>query len=203
MAEAPINVVAVEDKPQTLRLRSAKLQEASAGVINDTYAADLFRRLGFGAEKTQDGLSLTVPTYRGDINEEMDLIEEVLRFFGFGFAFGVAFALNSIHKQGLRYLFSPFPKSPDLAKETFVLIDASIPAAQRPTRVALFLERTDWGKEMGSLWESFAKQNNYQVVASGEYAPGAKRKQTPKHRGRPAGRPRHASSGNRLGQAAW
>ena len=87
---------------------------------------------------------------------------------------GVAFALNSIHKQGLRYLFSPFPKSPDLAKETFVLLDGSIPAAQRPTKVALFLERTDWGKEMGSLWESFAKQNKYQVVASGEYAPGAK-----------------------------
>lgn len=87
---------------------------------------------------------------------------------------GIAFALNGIHKQGLRYLFSPFPKSPDLAKETFVLIDGTVPAAQRPAKVALFLERTDWGKEMGSLWESFAKQNNYQVVASGEYAPGAK-----------------------------
>jgi branched-chain amino acid transport system substrate-binding protein len=87
---------------------------------------------------------------------------------------GIAFALNSIHKQGLRYLFSPFPKSPDLAKETFVLLDGSIQAAQRPAKIALFLERTDWGKEMGSAWESFAKQNGYQVVASGEYAPGAK-----------------------------
>src|SRR5499426_268911 len=87
---------------------------------------------------------------------------------------GIGFALNSIHKQGLRYLFSPFPKSPDLAKETFALLDGSIPAAQRPTKVALFLERTDWGKEMGSAWESFAKQNGYQIVASVEYAPGAK-----------------------------
>jgi branched-chain amino acid transport system substrate-binding protein len=87
---------------------------------------------------------------------------------------GVAFALYSIHKQGLRYLFSPFPKSPDLTRETFVFLDGLIPAAQRPRKVALVLERTDWGKEMGSLWESFAKQNNYQVVASGEYAPGAK-----------------------------
>jgi len=87
---------------------------------------------------------------------------------------GIGFALNGIHKQGLRYLFSPFPKSPDLTKETFVLLDGSIPAAQRPTKVALFLERTDWGKEMGSLWDSLGKQNGYQVVASGEYAPGAK-----------------------------
>lgn len=87
---------------------------------------------------------------------------------------GVAFAFHGIHKQGLRYLFSPFPKSPDLTKETFAFLDASIPAPQRPRKVALILERTDWGKEMGSLWESLAKQNNYQVVASGEYAPGAK-----------------------------
>jgi branched-chain amino acid transport system substrate-binding protein len=87
---------------------------------------------------------------------------------------GIAFALNSIHKQGLRYLFSPFPKSPDLTKETFVFLDALIPAPQRPRKVALILERTDWGKEMGSLWESFAKQNKYDLVASGEYAPGAK-----------------------------
>jgi branched-chain amino acid transport system substrate-binding protein len=87
---------------------------------------------------------------------------------------GVAFAFHGIHKQGLRYLFSPFPKSPDLTKETFVFLDALIPAPQRPRKVALILERTDWGKEMGGLWESMAKQNNYQVVASGEYAPGAK-----------------------------
>jgi branched-chain amino acid transport system substrate-binding protein len=87
---------------------------------------------------------------------------------------GIAFALHGIHKQGLRYLFSPFPKSPDLAKETFAFLDGSIPAAQRPRKLALFLERTDWGKEMGSLWQSTAKQYGYQVAASGEYAPGAK-----------------------------
>jgi branched-chain amino acid transport system substrate-binding protein len=87
---------------------------------------------------------------------------------------GVAFAFHGIHKQGLRYLFSPFPKSPDLTRETFVFLDAMIPVAQRPRKVALFLERTDWGKEMGSGWESLAKKHGYQIVASGEYAPGAK-----------------------------
>jgi branched-chain amino acid transport system substrate-binding protein len=85
---------------------------------------------------------------------------------------GVAFAFHGIHQQGLRYLFSPFPKSPDLTKETFVFLDAAIPAAQRPRKVALFLERTDWGKEMGSGWEELAKKHGYQIVASGEYAPG-------------------------------
>src|SRR5688572_21641212 len=87
---------------------------------------------------------------------------------------GVAFAFHGIHQQGLRYLFSPFPKSPDLTRETFVFLDAMIPAAQRPRKMALFLERTDWGKEMGTGWQSLAKKHGYEVVASGEYAPGSK-----------------------------
>ncbi|HEX9164072.1 MAG TPA: hypothetical protein VF980_20380, partial [Thermoanaerobaculia bacterium] len=43
---------------------------------------DIFRRLGFATTTTADGIEVVVPTYRGDIHEEMDLIEEVLRFFG-------------------------------------------------------------------------------------------------------------------------
>ncbi len=87
---------------------------------------------------------------------------------------GVAFAFHGIHQQGLRYLFSPFPKSPDLTNETFVFLDGLIPAAQRPRKVALFLERTDWGQEMGSQWDGRARGHGYQVVTNAVYAPGAK-----------------------------
>jgi phenylalanyl-tRNA synthetase beta chain len=82
IAEAPIDVVASEAKPKTIRLRTDKLHESSAGAVGIGYAFDLFRRLGFEAEQVHDGLLVTVPTYRGDIFEEMDLIEEMLRFFG-------------------------------------------------------------------------------------------------------------------------
>jgi len=82
IAEAPIDVVAAEVKPKSIRLRTARLHDASAGSVGIGYALDLFRRLGFEAEQVHDGLLVTVPTYRGDIFEEMDLIEEVLRFFG-------------------------------------------------------------------------------------------------------------------------
>jgi phenylalanyl-tRNA synthetase beta chain len=82
IAEAPIDVVASEVKPKSIRLRTDKLHEASAGSVGIGYALDLFRRLGFEAEQVHDGLLVTVPTYRGDIFEEMDLVEEVLRFFG-------------------------------------------------------------------------------------------------------------------------
>jgi phenylalanyl-tRNA synthetase beta chain len=82
IAEAPIDVVAAKVKPKTIHLGAERLHEASAGVVGAGYALDLFRRLGFKAEQVHDGLLVTVPTYRGDIFEEMDLIEEVLRFFG-------------------------------------------------------------------------------------------------------------------------
>jgi phenylalanyl-tRNA synthetase beta chain len=80
--EEILDVVAVETKPKTVRLRSKKLHEQSAGVVGDGYALELFRRLGFGATPVDDGIDVVVPTGRTDVHEEMDLVEEVLRFFG-------------------------------------------------------------------------------------------------------------------------
>jgi phenylalanyl-tRNA synthetase beta chain len=81
-AEAPIDVVAAETPVKTLRLRESKLHEQSGGSAGIGYALELFRRLGFAAESVHDGIRVDVPSFRGDIHEEMDLIEEVLRFFG-------------------------------------------------------------------------------------------------------------------------
>jgi branched-chain amino acid transport system substrate-binding protein len=86
---------------------------------------------------------------------------------------GVAFALNKVHQQGFRYLFSPFWKSPDIGQATQGLLSI-IPAADRPKTVAIFQEKTDWGREMATAWTEAAKGGGYQVVVSGEYAPGAK-----------------------------
>ena len=80
--ETPIDVIAVETKPETLELRTSKLADQSGGVIGIGYALELFRRLGFVADATEEGIRVVVPTYRGDIHEEMDLVEEVLRFYG-------------------------------------------------------------------------------------------------------------------------
>jgi branched-chain amino acid transport system substrate-binding protein len=86
---------------------------------------------------------------------------------------GVAFALNKIHQQGFRYLFSPFWKSPDIGQATQGLF-ALIPAGERPKSVAIFQEKTDWGREMATAWTEAGKGAGYQVVLNGEYAPGAK-----------------------------
>jgi phenylalanyl-tRNA synthetase beta chain len=82
VAEAPIDVVAAPAEAVQLTLREKRLAEASAGVIGLGYAVELFQRLGFQPHVAQGGVGVTVPTFRGDIREEMDLIEEVLRFYG-------------------------------------------------------------------------------------------------------------------------
>ncbi len=87
---------------------------------------------------------------------------------------GVGFALYSIHQHGYKYLFSPFWKSPDITKATFQTLADTVPEAQRPRKVGIFQEKTDWGKEMGDLWEKEAAANGYQVVLRAEYAVGVK-----------------------------
>jgi branched-chain amino acid transport system substrate-binding protein len=84
---------------------------------------------------------------------------------------GVAFALWDVHQQGYEYLFSPFPKSPDLAVTTFDLLD-TIDEAIRPTRVGIVQESTDWGIEMAGFWTEEAEARGYEVVLHEEYAPG-------------------------------
>jgi branched-chain amino acid transport system substrate-binding protein len=86
---------------------------------------------------------------------------------------GVAFALHKVHEQGFRYLFSPFWKSPDIGQAMPGLY-SMIPAAERPKTVAIFQEKTDWGREMTAAWVEAAKPAGYQVAVQGEYAPGAK-----------------------------
>jgi branched-chain amino acid transport system substrate-binding protein len=86
---------------------------------------------------------------------------------------GVAFALNSVHQRGFRYLFSPFWNSPDIGRAMQGLF-ASIPAADRPKTAAIFQEKTDWGREMATAWLEGGKTAGYDVTVQGEYAPGAK-----------------------------
>jgi branched-chain amino acid transport system substrate-binding protein len=82
---------------------------------------------------------------------------------------GVAFALHSIHQQGFKYLFSPFPKSPEVAVSTFDILDTLAP---RPTTLAIFAEKTDWGAELGKLWKAEADARGYGATTY-EYAPGS------------------------------
>jgi branched-chain amino acid transport system substrate-binding protein len=71
-------------------------------------------------------------------------------------------------------LFSPFPKSPDQARDVFAALKEMIPADQLPKNVAIFQEATDWGNELGGLFKADAGPAGFNVVDYETYAPGAK-----------------------------
>jgi branched-chain amino acid transport system substrate-binding protein len=83
---------------------------------------------------------------------------------------GVAFAFQGVHGKGFKYLFSPFPKSPELAKTTFDLLDSLNP---KPTKVFGLIEKTDWGNEMNTEWKGQAEKRGY-TYGLEQYAPGSK-----------------------------
>ena len=85
---------------------------------------------------------------------------------------GVSFAWWNIHQRGYEYLFSPFPKSPDQARDVYNALNEMIPADQRPINIAIFQEKTDWGNELGGLFRADAAPAGYTVVYYAEYAPG-------------------------------
>ncbi|MBX5491475.1 MAG: amino acid ABC transporter substrate-binding protein [Chloroflexi bacterium] len=85
---------------------------------------------------------------------------------------GIAFGLLQIHQRGLKYLFSPFPKSPDMARAGLEL--AASVGADKPTRYAIFVEKTDWGLEQAQYYRQEVERQGGQVVFQEEYAPGAK-----------------------------
>jgi branched-chain amino acid transport system substrate-binding protein len=68
--------------------------------------------------------------------------------------------LYSIHQKGYKYNFSPFPKSPDCAKGVFDILD-SIPAAQKPKKVAIFMEKAPVGMELGDMWKEQSVKRGY------------------------------------------
>ncbi|MGA7616867.1 MAG: phenylalanine--tRNA ligase subunit beta, partial [Thermoanaerobaculia bacterium] len=80
---SPIDVVGREIEPKKIVLRASTLEMMAAGRIPLDYARSLFMRLGMPVADAAEGIEVTVPTYRVDVFEEMDLIEEVLRFFGY------------------------------------------------------------------------------------------------------------------------
>ena len=66
----------------TLRLARLRLLSGD-GRLNLDFAEDALRRLGFTTERRGKHLAVSIPLWRGDVRREDDLVEEVLRVYGY------------------------------------------------------------------------------------------------------------------------
>lgn len=68
---------------QQIHLRRSKLHAVLALEIPDAEVEEILSRLGLLLVAVEDGWQVTVPSYRFDLNIEVDLIEEVARVYGY------------------------------------------------------------------------------------------------------------------------
>lgn len=75
-------IVNLPKRPAVL-LRTARAVKVIGVALNDAQIADIFTRLGLAFTQTSGEFLVTPPSYRFDIEIEEDLIEEVVRVYGF------------------------------------------------------------------------------------------------------------------------
>jgi len=80
--------------------------------------------------------------------------------------------------KGYKYLFSPFVKSPAQGEDVYKYLNARSLKDSGPTKVAVFAEKTDWGKELGAYGRITLPSMGYEIVDYEEYALGPKTIQT-------------------------
>ncbi len=80
-----------------------------------------------------------------------------------------SFSDQSAHEQGYQYLFSPFVKTHAGVEMLFDLLN-ELPESQRPTKVAVWSEKTDWGNELKASVPEVARAHGYQVVVNDQYS---------------------------------
>jgi len=70
--------------PKSIRCRPARVGQVLGTKISHNEIRNIFERLGLQTAEEQDGNFLVqIPAYRTDLNEEIDLVEEVARIYGY------------------------------------------------------------------------------------------------------------------------
>ncbi|OGN71527.1 MAG: phenylalanine--tRNA ligase subunit beta [Chlamydiae bacterium RIFCSPLOWO2_12_FULL_49_12] len=100
IAQGKIVRASREFLPKELSVRKERINSLLGTTLSLGELLSLFKRLNFDLLQEEDEvIRLRIPTYRNDIREEIDLIEEIARLFGF----------NHIPLRAERYLTSRIP----------------------------------------------------------------------------------------------
>ncbi len=68
--------------PGAVPLRTGRVEALLGIAVPDAEIEAILTRLGFEVEEKEDGLLVMVPSFRADVEREVDLIEEIARVFG-------------------------------------------------------------------------------------------------------------------------
>ncbi|MBO1927814.1 phenylalanine--tRNA ligase subunit beta [Thiomicrorhabdus sp. 6S2-11] len=69
--------------PAQITLRAKTVTDKLGVAVSAEQIEDIFTKLGFGIEAIDGGWSMTAPSYRFDMQIEMDLVEEIGRIYGY------------------------------------------------------------------------------------------------------------------------
>jgi len=97
---APIGCLPPEAPGRSVTLRVARANSLLATNLTAEEMAEMLTRLGLGVTTKGDSLQVAVPSRRRDLVEEIDLVEEVGRIYGFGHV--PALPLSGTITQGQR-----------------------------------------------------------------------------------------------------
>ncbi|WP_194848341.1 phenylalanine--tRNA ligase subunit beta [Candidatus Neptunochlamydia vexilliferae] len=97
-----VDSVSKERKRKTVKVRLSRVNALLGTELSLAEVESFLKRLEMTVKTEEETCHVTVPTYRNDITEEIDLIEEVARIYGY----------NNIEKQEPRVVNSSLPHAP-------------------------------------------------------------------------------------------
>ena len=103
LASDTIDIKTQTFSPKEIQCRPSRVNKLLGTKLSFAEIEAIFHRLGFGTKEiTPEAIRVSVPLFRSDISEEIDLVEEVARIYGY----------NHIEKGIARSATSPIPHDP-------------------------------------------------------------------------------------------
>jgi phenylalanyl-tRNA synthetase beta chain len=110
IASPLIDLQSISLHPKTIPCRIERVNHLLGTRLSQSEIESIFHRLGFKTHPDKTHLRVEVPLFRSDLSEEIDLVEEVARIYGY----------NNIEKQTARCINSQIPHDPIYLFETQV-----------------------------------------------------------------------------------